>query len=830
MSRGVPEATPGRRAVEAWFAGRGWTPFDFQRQAWDAFAAGHSGLLHAPTGMGKTWAAWGGPAAAWIDVHGEGKPRRRAVAAAPLTVLWLTPLRALAGDTARALTEASEQLGLPWTVETRTGDTSASVKARQRDRLPTVLLTTPESLSVLLSHPGAAERFGTLASVVVDEWHELMGSKRGVQTQLCLARLRALRPGLPQWGVSATLGNLPEAMAVLLGPRDAAGGRLIEAARPRRVEITTLRPATMERFPWAGHLGLRMLPEVLEQIGAAGSTLLFTNTRSQAELWFQAILRARPDWIGRVAIHHGSVDREVRADVERMLRAGELACVVCTSSLDLGVDYTPVDQVIQVGSPKGVARLLQRAGRSGHRPDAVSRIVGVPTNAMELVEFAAARDAVAARRIESRPPTGRSMDVLVQHLVTIALGDGFDAEAMFAEVRSTHAYADLDAEAWRWALDFVTRGGACLEAYPQYRKVTVDEEGLHRVTQPAVARLHRPSIGTITSDGAVQVRVRGGRSLGTIEESFITRLHPGERFVFAGRVLELIGLREMTAEVRPARRKTGSVPRWNGGRSPLSTELAAVVREKLDAARRGLFEDPEMQSLRPILELQARWSVIPGREELLVERVQYRGCFHAFVFSFAGRLANEGLAALVAHRVTRRLPCSISATATDHGIELMSDEPFPAEAADWRGYLSGESLVEDLLGALNASQLARRHFREIARVACLVPQGLPGRPKSSRQLQASSELFFDVFSDFDPENHLLRQASQEVLERELEVQRIAGVLEACRGQHLRVVDCERFSPLAFPLYAERIRGQQLSSEDWIERVQRMVVQLETAAW
>lgn len=840
---GRPGTTsPGRAAVAAWFAARGWTPFAFQIEAWDAFAAGRSGLLHAPTGTGKTWAVWGGPLIEWMDAHGVPAASADALAdatgraatarrrrSAPHTVLWLTPLRALAGDTARSLAESVADLGVPWTVETRTGDTPASLKARQRDRLPTALVTTPESLSLLLSYPGASERFASLTSLVVDEWHELMGSKRGVQAELCIARLRTICPHLRTWGVSATLGNLDEARATLLGPRHAAEATLVQGRQPKSVEIDTLRPDDMERFPWAGHLGLRMLEGVLERIEGARSTLVFTNTRSQAERWFQAILQARPAWLGRIAIHHGSVDRAVRADVERMLRDGELACVVCTSSLDLGVDFSPVDQVIQVGSPKGVARLLQRAGRSGHQPGQVSRIVGVPTNAMELVEFAAARDAVAARRIEARVPAGQSMDVLVQHLVTIALGDGFQAGPMLEEVRSAHAFAELTDEAWRWALEFVVQGGACLQAYPQYCKVSVDEDGVHRVTQPVVGRLHRLSIGTITSDGALQVKVRGGRSLGTIEESFITRLRPGDRFVFAGRVLELVRIREMTAEVRAARRKRGSVPRWNGGRSPLSTELADMVRIKLDAARRGLFDDAEMTCLRPILELQARWSVIPAREELLVERVTFRGGFHAFVFSFAGRLANEGLSALVAHRITQRMPCSISVTATDHGFELLADEPFPAEAADWTSYLSPDGLLDDLLGALDASQMARRHFREIARVAGLIIQGFPGRAKPARQLQASSELFFDVFTDFDPENRLLRQAREEVLERELDVRRMRAVLERIAGESLRIVDCERFSPLAFPLYAERIRGQELSSEDWVQRVQKMIVQLETAA-
>lgn len=822
----------GRQTLEDWFAGRGWQPFEFQRGLWDAHAAGESGLLHAPTGTGKTYAVWGGPLATWIDAHGlpaDGGPSERS-RAAPIRVLWLTPLRALAGDTARNIAEPVRDLGLPWTIETRTGDTPAALKVKQRDRLPTALVTTPESLSLLLSYPGARERFASLDTLVVDEWHELMGSKRGVQTELCIARLRSMCPDLRTWGVSATLGNLDEAMETLLGPVGAVDGRLVEGRPPKAIEIETLRPADIERFPWSGHLGLRLLEDVLARIERAGTTLVFTNTRSQAEIWFQEIMRARPDWLGQVAIHHGSVERSIREDVEQRIRDGALSAVVCTSSLDLGVDFSPVDQVVQVGSPKGVARLLQRAGRSGHRPGAVSRIVGVPTNAIELVEFSAARAAASEGAVESRRPAVGSMDVLVQHLVTVALGDGWHEPSMRDEIRSTAAFADLSDDAWNWAVDFVVRGGDSLKAYPQYRKVEPDEAGLHRVRETSIGRDHRMSIGTITSDGSLSVRFARGRRLGTIEESFITRLRPGDRFVFAGRVVELVRIREMTAEVKPATRRRGSVPRWNGGRSPLSTQLAERVRRRLDEARAGRYADAEMEAVRPILELQAAWSRIPASDELLVERVAYRGGFHVFAFTFAGRLANEGLAALVAHRVTQRRPCTISVTANDHGIELMSeDDAFDSEVADWRAYLDEDGLVDDLLGALDASQLARRHFREIARVAGLVQQGFPGRGRSARQMQASSELFFDVFSEFDPSNRLLVQARDEVLDRELEVVRIRRVLQRISGERITVLDGARFSPLAFPLWAERIRGQQLTSESWTTRVQRMVVELEAAA-
>ena len=421
--------------MEAWFAARGMAPFAFQMEVWNAFLAGESGLIHAATGTGKTYAALFGPVLAALAADpplaplpsppssaGTRRPRRDR--AEPLTLLWVTPLRALAADLEGALALPVRELGLPWSVERRTGDISAALRARQGNRLPTVLLTTPESLSVLLSRPEARELFASLRMAVVDEWHELLGTKRGTQTELALARLRRFCPELRTWGLSATLGNLGVALAALLGDR-AGAGRVVRGAETKPVIVDSLLPATIERFPWAGHLAPRLLGPVaaaIDESGEGATCLVFTNTRSQCELWYQALLDERPDWAGRLALHHGSLDRKVREWVERALAAGELRAVVCTSSLDLGVDFTPVDRVLQVGSPKGIARLLQRAGRSGHRPGAVARVTCVPTHAFELVEVAAARAALAAGRIEAREPPAKPLDVLAQHLVTVRVG------------------------------------------------------------------------------------------------------------------------------------------------------------------------------------------------------------------------------------------------------------------------------------------------------------------------------------------------------------------------------------------------------------------------
>ncbi len=812
------------RPALGWFRERGWTPFPFQIECWAAYLRGQSGLLHSPTGSGKTVAVWLGPVLEGVRSSGDATPGLKA--------LWLTPLRALAADTTLALQQACDALGVGWRVESRTGDTSSSVKLRQRRTMPDALVTTPESLSILQSYEDWRERFAALRCVVVDEWHELMGTKRGVQTELALSRVRGACPGVRTWGLSATLGNMDEAARALVGI-SGPPATIVRGDAPKRVEVETLLPRTIERFPWAGHIGVSLAEEVIGAIERAGTTLLFTNTRSQAEIWFRTIIGKRPDLIGKVALHHGSLDREIRTEVEDLLRRfGEggsaLRCVVCTSSLDLGVDFAPVDQVIQVGSPKGVARFIQRSGRSGHRPGATSRIVCVPSHALELIEFAAARDAIGSGELESRPCQRGALDVLAQHLVTAAMGGGFDEEALRREVRTTLAYAELSDEEWTWAMDFVRRGGPALTAYPQFARVTEDN-GRWRVEDRRIATMHRMSIGTIVGDMAVRVQYQRGRVLGTIEESFISRLQPGDRFVFAGSVLELIRLREMTALVRRATNRRGIVPRWNGGKMPLSTQLARAVRRRMAEAIAGRYDGPEMEAVRPLLELQQALSIIPAPDELLIETIETRDGHHAFLFPFAGRLAHEGLGAVLAQRVTRRRSSSVQAVVTDYGVELLSNEPMELTEDDWRSLLSTKNLIEDLLAALNSTELARRQFREVARIAGLTHQGFPGRLKPSRQLQASSDMFFDVFREFDPDNLLLTQASREVMNAQLEIRRLRAALEDSAGATIRLVRPGDLTPLAFPLWAESLRATTTSSETWEQRVRRMVTTLEERA-
>jgi ATP-dependent Lhr-like helicase len=824
-----------KKALAAWFDVRGWKPFQFQREAWKAIANGQSGLLHATTGAGKTYAVWLGALMAFMAKAPAPRAARATSKPPPataLTVLWVTPMRALAADTLRALRQPlellqSEQAAAAWSAGARSGDTAAAERTAQNNRLPTVLVTTPESLSLLLARADAQAVLGGVRMVVVDEWHELLGNKRGVQVQLALARLRLWNPALCIWGMSATLGNLHEAMHTLLGH---GGGTLVQGQVPKKLVIDSLLPGRAERFPWGGHLGLTMLPQVMEEIAGSSTTLVFTNTRSQSEIWYQALLEARPDWAGLIALHHGSLDREVREWVEAGLKKGELRAVVCTSSLDLGVDFLPVERVLQIGSPKGVARLLQRAGRSGHAPGRPSRITLVPTHSIEIVEGAAARAAIAAGYIEARSSPEQPLDVLVQHLVTVALGGGFVPDALYDEVRGTAAYAGLSRENWEWCLSFVRQGGPSLSAYPDYRRAVPDEEGVWRVPDARLARRHRMNIGTIVSDASMSVQYLGGGRIGSVEESFAARLKPGDCFLFGGRLLELVRIHDMTAWVRRASGKRPAVPRWNGGRMPLSTTLADAVVRQLALAGEGHYDTPELQCVRPLLDIQQQWSALPTPQTLLAELLKTREGWHLFLYPFAGRHVHLGLANLIAWRVAQHAPRTFSIAVNDYGLELLS-----ATEVDWPTLLPqvlkagpDEQLLHEVLQSLNASELAQRRFREIARVSGLIFQGYPGEKRSNKQLQASSSLFWEVFRKYDPANRLLMQAERELLAQELELGRLRASLARMGTQQLVLQTLARPTPFAFPLMVELFR-EKLSNESLADRITRMVAQLEKAA-
>ncbi len=833
----LPEAAAHTlQPVEDWFAAQGYTPFAFQREVWAAYLNGESGLIYSSTGTGKTYAAWMGALADWIASNPDRSKWKansgKRDLSPKLRVLWVTPMRALASDTAVSLREPLEALGLPWTLETRTGDTSSTVRSRQRKRLPTALVTTPESLSLLLARDNARELFEHIELVVVDEWHELLANKRGVQVELGLARLRHWHPHLRTWGLSATMGNLDTAMRSLLGTADPQTGeipqgRLVQGEVPKHIEIDTVIPATMERFPWAGHLGLKLLPQVIDIIDAHTSTLIFTNARSQTEQWYQALIDAKPDYAGLVALHHSSLDRSTREWVENTLRDGNLKAVVCTSSLDLGVDFPDVEHVVQVGSPKGVGRLLQRAGRSGHQPGATSRVTCVPTHAFELVEVAAAREAAIAGHIEERPPVANPLDVLVQHVVTVALGGGFTPQALYNEVRTAYAFRDLTAQEWQWVMDFVMHGGDALKAYDQYQKVIIGEDGTHTVEDKRVAQLHRMSIGTITSDPMIKVKYLNGGEVGVINEAFASSLKAGDKFILAGKLVQFVSIRDLTVRVRRAKGKKGIVPRWVGSGLPLSDELTDAIREKLDAARNGEFMGNEMQALIPVLQLQAKWSAIPAADKTLIEFTKTREGYHTFVFPFAGRAVHEGLSALFAYRLSRMAPLTFTIVSNDYGFELLSPDEPPLEDALNGDLLNVETLSDDILESMNASEMARRQFREVARVSGLVAERFPGGSKSAKQLQVSSGLLYDVLSNYDADNLLLAQAKREVLERQLEQSRLYRALQAA-ANGIELCRPPRPTPLAFPLMVSRLRAT-ISSETIEDRIQKMVAQFEKAA-
>lgn len=801
-----------------WFQRQGWAPFPFQQDVWAAMAAGRSGLLHATTGSGKTYAVWFGAL-----LRGLARPQP-ARGAPPLGVLWITPMRALAADTTRALQQPLADLAPQWTVGRRTGDTPSAERARQDRRFPTTLVTTPESMSLMLTRENAREELEHIHTVIVDEWHELMGNKRGVQVQLALARIRRWSPSLAVWGLSATLGNLNDAMHVLLGHEE---GQLVQGRVDKTLVIDTLLPDHAGRFSWAGHLGKQMQKPVVDEIERSPTTLVFVNMRSQAEIWYQLLLEQRPEWAGLIALHHGSLDKEVRDWVELGLKEGRLKAVVATSSLDLGVDFLPVERVLQIGSAKGVARLLQRAGRSGHAPGRPSRITLVPTNTLELVEAVAARRAAQAGKIEKRATPDKPFDVLVQHLVTVALGGGFAAEALRDEVRTAYAYRTLSDEEFQWALDFVEKGGASLTAYPEYHRV-VNVDGTYRVPDRQIARRHKLQVGTIVSDSSMQVKYLSGGRIGSVEEGFVARLRAGDCFVFAGRTLEYVRTQDMTAYVKRAEKAKGQVTSWAGSKMPLSSELADAVLAVLDEAAQGDFNEPELNAAKPMLQTQQRLSHLPRAGSLLVEHFRSREGHHLFIYPFAGRYVHIGLASLLAWRLAKDAPNTFSLSINDYGLEMLSALPIdPAPLLD-KSLFATDDLLRDVLASLNSSELARRRFREIARVSGLIFTGYPGAPKSTRQLQASSTLFYEVFSKYDTSNRLLTQAQTEVLSQELDIRHLDATLKRMQTLRIDPVDLPVPSPFALPLMVERFR-EKLTTEKLNDRLARMLKDMERAA-
>ena len=799
-----------------WFEEKGWAPFPFQTEAWKYFLEKKSGLVNAPTGSGKTYSLL-------VPILLEGLSQK----AEGIQAIWISPIRALGKEIEFSANEAVEGLRSKWKIGVRTGDTSVREKQKQKEKPPQFLITTPESLHQLLAQKDYANYFKNLKSIVIDEWHELMGSKRGVMMELGLSRLKGIVPDLRVWGISATIGNMDESVQVLLGSyHQESKFKIVKAEIEKKVEVISILPEMIENLPWTGYHGIRLLEKVIPIIKEGKSTLIFTNTRSFAEIWYQKILDIAPELSGLLAMHHGSISAELRQWVEEQLHEGKLKAVVCTSSLDLGVDFRPVETIIQVGSPKGLARFLQRAGRSGHQPGAVSRIYFLPTHSMELTEAAALREGIKQKVVEDRIPYVRSFDVLIQYLVTLAVSDGFYPDEILKEVKGTFSYNSITEDEWNWVLNFITTGGSSLTAYNEYRKVVV-ENGLFKVVNPRIAYRHRLSIGSIMSDNSFHVKYLSGKYLGTIEEYFISSLNIGDTFWFAGKKLELVRVKDMDAIVRPSKKKSGRVTSWQGGRMPLSSQMSAMIRLKIDEAARNKELDPEMIFLKPLLQLQKEMSTLPSSKEFLVEYFQTDEGYHVIMYPFEGRFVHEGMAALVAYRISKIKPITFSIAMNDYGFELLSDQEIPIYEAIETDVLGDYDLVKDIQASMNATEMARRKFRDIATISGLVFKGFPGKPVKEKHLQSSSQLFFNVFHEYDQTNLLLLQAYEEVMDFQLEEVRLKRALERIAHQKIVITEPEKPTPFAFPIMMDRLSREKLTSEKLEDRIKKMMVRFES---
>ncbi|REG81215.1 ligase-associated DNA damage response DEXH box helicase [Algoriphagus antarcticus] len=805
--------------AEVWFSNQGWTAHAFQTKTWSAMAKGRSGLLNAPTGYGKTMAIWFG-----VLHHYYIQRKVKKIKDTPkLHCLWITPLRALSSEIYQATKLVSDDLALDYQIGLRTGDTSTKLRQDQKKKPPQSLVTTPESIHILMAGKGYLDYFSDLEFVVVDEWHELMGSKRGVLVELALSRLKAINPKLKIWGISATIGNLEEAKDILLGHENQ--GVMIKSNIKKKLQIETLLPDLLERFPWAGHLGVHMAEKVIPIIEQSQSTLLFTNTRSQAEIWYRQLLELKPEWAGTLALHHGSLSNEIRVWVEAALHEGSLKAVICTSSLDLGVDFRPVDAVVQIGSPKGIARFLQRAGRSGHQPGALSRIYFLPTHSLEIMEGASLKYAIKEGMMERRIPYIRSFDVLIQYLVTLAISEGFKAKETYEEVKSTHCFSSITKEEFNECLLMITKGGRSLGAYDEFHKV-VAEQDVFKVTSRRIAHRHLLNIGTIVSDAMMQVKYMSGKYLGTIEEWFISRLKPGDTFWFSGRNLELIMVREMQALVRNNSSKKGIVPSWMGGRLPLSADLGVALRHSMDVVHQPINRNnPELEFLRPLFQKQSELSALPEEGTLLIESIQTKYGYHLFVYPFEGKFVHEGMAAVIAFRLSKIRKATFSIATNEYGFELLCDAPIPIEEALEKSLFNTEDLLQDIRLGINTTEMARRRFRDIASIGGLVFQGYPGKPIKTKHLQANSSLFFSVFEDYDPGNLLLRQAYDEVMDFQLESARMYAAFVRIGSHAINLTFPIKLTPFSFPIFTESFR-ERYSNEDWQTRLSKLKETLE----
>lgn len=789
--------------IEAFFKRRGWKPFSFQRQSWEALLAGESGLIHVPTGSGKTYGAAMGVFASLM-----AKPRKG------LKALYITPLRALARDIELALREPIESEGWPLKIESRTGDTSYSARKRQFKSPADLLLTTPESLAVLISQPDAASILSKIEFVIMDEWHELLSSKRGSLLELSLSYLRTLNPELQIWAMSASIGNLEQAAEAAVGSKRRPV--IVSGGDERALDVKCLLPEKLDRFPWAGHLGFSMRDHLLAELEPEVSTLIFTNTRNQAERWFQLLQELKPEMLEKMALHHSSLDRIERERVEEGVKSGSIKWVVCTASLDLGVDFQPVERVVQIGSPKMVARMLQRAGRSAHRPGGRSRLLFVPTNAWEILELEALKKALGENHIEERTPLKKPIDVLLQHMQTLACGPGLSMEELWLALQSTFSFKEVTREEINWCLRFLTTGGESLQRYEEYKKLVYDPEiGRYFLAHGQLQRFHRMSIGTIVNRESVLISYMNRTRIGSVDESFVAKLKKGDVFQFAGRKLQFNFMKDMTAYVKSSPLPTNVIPSWGGNRFPISETLSQAFREILNEDHGAL--EP---LLRPLLGTQAATSLVPGPTTLLIETLRSKEGEHLLVYPFEGRLVHEGLAQLWALRFAEREPATFSFSVNDYGFEILGQSGYPFRALFDDDFFAQDRLQEEIGRSLQIGEMSQRQFREIAQIAGLVFTGYPGSPKTGRQKQISSSLLYEVFKKYDPNNLLIRQSQAEILLGSLEVDRLRKTLLRLSGLSRRWVELAAPSPLAFPLLVERV-ASHLSNESLEKKVERL---------
>ncbi|MEO6683013.1 MAG: ligase-associated DNA damage response DEXH box helicase [Ginsengibacter sp.] len=845
--------TKGYAVIQKWLAEKQFFPFEFQEQTWECIIHQKSGLVNAPTGCGKTFSVFLGAVIQFINEHPDNYQEK---AKNGLQLIWITPLRALAKDIGRAMEEVIFELGMNWKVGIRNGDTSMSDRAKQKRLMPEVLIITPESLHLLLAQKNYPEVFKKLKIIAVDEWHELLGSKRGVQVELALSRIISLRKKqieeeisakqlkssrkktihtLSLWGISATIGNLIQAKEVLLSPlsildQSEQDHVIVTAKVDKKISIESIFPDEIEKYPWSGHLGLRLVHKVIPIIMENRTTLIFINTRGMSEMWYRALLNECPDLSGAIALHHGSIEQELRSWVEENLHTGKLKAVVCTASLDLGVDFRPVETVIQVGSPKGVARFLQRAGRSGHGPGEVSKIYFLPTHSLELAEAAALKEAAKINLIESREPRMLCFDVLMQYTSTLAISDGFRPEQLFEEIKATYCFRDITKEEWAQIIQFGISGGVVLSQYDDYKKIE-NMDGLLKINNRRIAMRHRMHIGTIVSDPMMKVKFVSGGYVGVIEEWFIARLSPGDVFTLAGRTLEFVRIKDMTCMVKKSMAKKSIIPSWQGGRMPLSANLGFMLRKKMeegipemDNNKPRIKKDKELEALQPLFELQQYLSHIPKDKELLIEHIETKDGFHLFVFPFEGRLVHEAMAAILAFRISLITPITFSLAMNDYGFELLSDQPIPLDDSNVYELFSTENLFNDIQRSVNSAEMGKRKFREIAVIGGLIFQGFPGEQKKARHLQSSASLLYNVFTEYEPDNLLLRQAFNEVMEQQMEEERLRSMLERIQRSKIIITFPNRLTPFCFPIKVDSMR-ENLTSEKLEDRVRKMQLQL-----